>query len=100
MDLSTAQQLIVHEGTDPQGLVVEARAGIDPGRERVRTLIDALQSIYEAMHDETSIDRQLAYAMYSLAAHLGDTIAAWQECEWIDDYAEMLAVIESIFEGE
>ena len=99
MNPTEALALVIHEGTSADGMVVETRAGIDPGVTRVRRLHEALVVLAAELAQATTLDRRLANALYGLSFHLSATLEHWLQCEWIEDYSQILEAIEAIFEG-
>jgi len=99
MDLEKALEIIIREGTAIDGLVCEARLGIDSGEDRVKQLLQALRVVAAALATDTHLDRKLANALYGLSFHLDASISRWKHCSWIDHYTEILSEIESLFEG-
>lgn len=99
MNPEQALELVIFEGTHIDGMVVGVRSGDDPGRERVQKLYQALMIVERSLRGESSLDRNLAYALYGLTYHMDPTMKYWQDAEWFDDYVRILDVIESIFDG-
>ena len=99
MELDDAYALIVHEGTSGEGMVVEVRAGVDPGVQRVIRLRDALAVVADSIGDDPAIDRQLANALFGLSFHMSASLDGWLNCEWLEAYAESLELIEAIFDS-
>jgi len=100
MELADAMSLVLSEGLSFDGMVIQARGGQDPGRQRVRDVIAAMQSICDALQGEPHIDRQLANAAYALAVHLPASIEQWNKsCVWTDDFIELMEQIERLFDG-
>lgn len=95
-----ALKRVIFEGADSDGMVVEVRAGNNPGRERVNELFQALKTVEMNLRGDYVLDRKLAFALYGLTFHMSASLEGWEKCEWIDDYVRILNVIESIFEGD
>ena len=99
MNSAEAFAVVVREGTADDGMVIEMRAGIDPGQQRVRRLCDALAILVDETASDSTLDRNLANALYGLSFHMSETLNHCQSCDWIPDYTVALSRIESIFEG-
>lgn len=99
MDRDEASQLVINEGLSINGLVVEARGGQDPELDRLLQLICALKSVRDGLRGKCELDREVAFAAYSLAFHLGSSVSARNECPWHDFYIEMIQIIEQIFDS-
>ena len=102
-----ARQLILDEGSSTEGVVVLIRMGIDPGKDRMDQLLEALQLVFVDLSDQLEIDRELAYALFGLANHVEANINSWisQGKKWPDrlvdrELPELLMAVESIFCGE
>lgn len=94
-----ALELVIFEGTNIEGMVVGVRSCDDPGPERVQKLYQALLIVERSLQGESSLDRNLANALNGLTFHMSASLEGWQNCDWINDYVRILAVIESIFDG-
>ncbi len=99
MKLSEALAIIILEGIEENGMVIETRVGIDPGKDRISKLGEALDVVAETTAEDSQIDRKLANALHGLSFHMSETLNHWQRCEWISDYALILSQIEAIFDG-
>jgi hypothetical protein len=99
MDFAQALKLVIREGTAVDGMVVETRAGIDPGTDRVCRLRDALAIVMSETSNDSQLDRQLANALFGLSFHMSETLNHWKQCDWVSEYTVILSNIESIFEG-
>jgi hypothetical protein len=88
-------------------MVVQTRMGTDPGPERFDNAIAAVRVIFEQLDDATTIDRSLAYSLYSLANYVEPQLTSWSErgkqCRpRLLDYElpSLLLAVESVFAGE
>jgi hypothetical protein len=100
MTESEAFDLIVFEGTDADGMVVQVRCAIDPGPKRMSRLKEALALLEPCLRGSPTLDRRLANALYGLSFHMSASLAAWKHWQWYDAYFEILGWIEAIFEGD
>ena len=99
MECDEAAKLVINEGISINGLVVEARGGQDPELDRLHDLICALKSVRDGLRGKRELDREVAFAAYSLAFHLSNSLSARNECPWHDFYIEMIQIIEQIFDS-
>ena len=99
MTPAQAFERVVFEGTNIDGMVVQVRTGCDPDPLRVEELLHALIVVEQNIRGETTLDRKLAAALNGLTFHMSASLDHWEFCAWMDGYVQILAVIESIFDG-
>jgi len=97
----------VAQGVGPDGLVVQARMGTDPGAALFDQLIVALRVLTTSLADKDLIEKELALALFSLAAHVPSQYETWSgrgitfrsELMGSDIY-RLACAVESVFVGE
>ncbi|HEX8136284.1 MAG TPA: hypothetical protein VF544_01715 [Pyrinomonadaceae bacterium] len=110
MSLEDAVALIISEARasgDSSSLLVSVRNGEDPGAERMRRLNTALRTIFDALHGQAELDRQLAAALFTLGSDVPLTISSqvsrgqsWRRGFMEEEVYELLMGVQSIFEDE
>jgi hypothetical protein len=106
MSTDDAVALIISEARNSgSGLLISLRNGEDPGTERMRQLVSALRTIFDALHGQAELDRQLAAALYTLGSDVPLTISAlaskgqsWRREFMEVEVYELLIGVQSIFE--
>lgn len=100
------QELVLHEATSMDGIVVLIRMGQDPGRDRMQRLIGALKELDDILRGQTTLDRRLAYAFWALATYVEQNIHSWvrEGRQWPPELAneelvDLLISVEYLFEG-
>lgn len=100
------EELVFHEATAIDGIVVLIRMGQDPGPERMHRLNSAVKEMDEILRGQTTLDRRLAYAFWSLAYYVDQNLNSWarEGREWrpelINEESIELGIhIENLFEG-
>lgn len=100
------EELVLHEGTSMDGIVVLIRMGQDPGWDRMKRLIDALKELDEILRGQTTLDRRLSYAFWALAFYGQQDIGSWarEGRPWPPELANeelisLLTYVECLFEG-
>lgn len=101
-----AVSLIISEArADGDSLLAQVREGQDPGRERMRTLVSALRTIFNSLSRQAELDRQLAAALFALGSDLPLTISAlasrgqiWRREFMEDEVYQLLMGVQGIFE--
>ncbi len=107
MSLEDAVALIISEARagGGDGLLMRVRNGEEPGPERMRQLISALKTIYDSLHGQAELDRQLAAALFTLGSDVPLTISSqasrgqsWRKGFMEEEVYELLMGVQSIFE--
>jgi hypothetical protein len=78
MDRESAKQLILAEALSENSLIVLARMGDEPPKDRIEALLRALKIIFDESREEKMIDRTLAHALFNLGVRLPQEIESWQ----------------------
>jgi hypothetical protein len=103
-----AQELILFEGGsgEDKALFVAVRMGDDPGPERMRRLLTALQIVGDALKGQDLINRELAAALWVLGSTVVSNYEAgerngirWRE-GFFEEIVELMNEVEGIFIGE
>ncbi len=107
MNFADARRLVIAEGIGEQGLTLAVRMSDIPDAHRMRRLLDALQIVFNNFRGESSLDRELASALFCLAFHVQGDIDGHIDRgielrpTFVDDeMVRMFLLIESIFEDE
>lgn len=107
MDLQDAEKLVIEEGTDESGLVVAVRMGDIPDSARMGRLLDALEAVFHGHRGKSTLERELANALFGLSFHIQGEIDGrlsrsvdTREAFIHDEMVRMFLLIESIFEDE
>jgi hypothetical protein len=109
MSLEDAVALIISEARAQggNGLLVCVRNGEEPGAERMRQLIAALRTVFNSLHGQAELDRQLAAALFSLGSDVPLTISSqasrgqiWRRGFMEEEIYELLMGVQSIFEDK
>jgi hypothetical protein len=106
MTLEDAVTLIITEArSSGDSLLTSVRNGEDPGTERMRRLISALDTIYNSLSGHVELNRGLAAALFSLGSDVPLTISAlaskghaWRRGFMEVEVYELLVGVQSIFE--
>jgi hypothetical protein len=106
MSPEDAVVLIINEArADERGLLASVRNGEDPGEERMRELILALQTVFQSLGGQAELDRHLAAALFTLGSDVPLTISSlaskgqiWRKGFMEDEVYELLMGVQSIFE--
>jgi hypothetical protein len=106
MTQEEAKALIISEvDLNRDSLLACVRMGEDPGTERMAQLISALATIFHSVSGQTTLDRNLAAALFRLGSDVPLTISsrASQGQSWRPGFMEvevyeLLVGVESIFE--
>ncbi len=107
MSLEDAVALIISEAraSGGDGLLVSVRNGEEPGAERMRQLISALRTVFDSLHGQAELDRQLAAALFTLGSDVPLTISSqaskgqsWRKSFMEQEVYELLMGVQSIFE--
>ena len=100
------EELVLHEATSMDGIVVLIRMGQDPGRDRMKRLIGALKELDEILRGQTVLDRRLAYAFWAIAFYTAQHVDSWvrEGREWPPELAneeviDVSTYVEYLFEG-
>jgi hypothetical protein len=100
------EQLVINESCATDGIVILIRMGQDPGRERMKRLNAALKELDEFLQGQTTMDRRLAYAFWSLAHYVDQELRSWTRAgrEWPaeltnEELIELLIYVDNLFEG-
>jgi hypothetical protein len=107
MNIEEAKKFVVAQGIGPDGLTVQARMGTDPGAAVFDQLIVALRELTTSLADQDLIEKELALALFSLAAHVPSQYETWSsrgitfrsELMGSDIY-RLPCAVESVFVGE
>jgi hypothetical protein len=102
-----AKQIILDDATSEGGIVVALRMGRDPGAERMRRLLEAMQVLFDRIDGQDKIRREVAAALYVLGTEIPAQIESWSRngAVWREDLVRhemprLLLAVESLFEGE
>jgi hypothetical protein len=104
--LQEAFDLVLREGLEEDGLCVLVRMGQDPGRERIKKLLEALRVLYEQSREEQHISRSLAYALFAIAFTVqGYVQGAQRSTEWSDEFVDdeqyrICLAVQSVFANQ
>jgi hypothetical protein len=107
MSLEDAVALIINEARagEGDGLLASVRRGEDPGAERMRLLVSALQTVFHSLRGQAELDRQLAAALFTLGSDVPLTISSqagrgqtWRRGFMEEEVYELLMGVQSIFE--
>lgn len=92
-----------HPGVD--SLLSGIRNGEDPGAERMRRLVSALQTVFQLLSGQPDLDRKLAAALFTLGSDVPLTISSlatkgrgWRKGFMEEEVYELLMGVQSIFE--
>lgn len=109
MSLEDAVALIISEARASGGssLLVSVRNGEDPGAERMRQLNAALRTVFDSLHGQAELDRQLSAALFTLGSDVPLTISSqvsrgliWRKGFMEEEVYELLMGVQSIFEDK
>ena len=107
MNTEEARQCVVAQGIGPDGLSVQARMGSDPGVAVFDQLIVALRQLTTSLADQDLIEKELALALFSLAAHVPSQYEIWSGRGVTyrsgllgSDIYRLACAVESVFVGE
>ncbi|QZZ21317.1 Dethiobiotin synthetase [Leptothermofonsia sichuanensis E412] len=109
MDYETARQLLIVQGmataADEDGLLTRLKQGHPPVPGQVTSILLALKVVFEALHDASSLDRELAAALYLLSSESRQqfergrkTGVAWPPL-LDEDLTRITTAVKSIFIG-
>jgi hypothetical protein len=105
MDRESAKELILAEGLGENGLIILARMGDEPPKDRMEALLRALKIIFDESREEKVIDRALAHALFNLGVRLPQEIESWtrqgvkfRESLLSLEIIALLSAIESVLE--
>ncbi|MBD2462389.1 Dethiobiotin synthetase [Oscillatoria sp. FACHB-1407] len=109
MDYTTAHQLLLYQGnppgTDADALLTRLKQGKPPIPGQVTTLLLALKIVFEALRDVDSFNRELVYALHSLASDSRELFVVGQRqgVTWPplldEDLTRIAIAVKSIFAG-
>jgi hypothetical protein len=108
MEYTAALELLKHEATDMDGLLVSLRMGKVPTTTQTNRILEALRSVFDAMGSAAHMERELASSLYALGFYSIEyaRLLPGGDCDcdrkdftelW---YLEVQAAVESIFEGQ
>ena len=107
MSPSEARDLVIRESVGEAGVLVELRMGRDPGPDRMEKLFDAIRVLFDELHEQATMERELAAALHQLDSQIEAQVSSWETRgkTWrealIDDEVPRLALaVESIFADE
>lgn len=107
MNTEEAKQFVVAQGIGPDGLTVQARMGSDPGAAVFDQLIVALRELTTSLADQDLVEKDLALALFSLAAHVPSQYEIWsgrgitfRSDLMGSDIYRLACAAESVFVGE
>ena len=82
MTSEEARSLILFEGRtssfEPQALFLRVRMGDDPGSQRMERLQEAVEVMCKSLKGQTTLDRELAGAMWVLGTSVIESYDSWQ----------------------
>ena len=107
MENQLAKDTVVADAFGADSLVVMARMGDEPPRDRMDALVKALRVICDNSGAQPFIDRDLAYALFGLSAYLPTELDGWSRRGAVfrptllgDEIPRLITAIESVFLGE
>ena len=108
MNSTDAVTLIISEArAGEEGLLACVRNGEDPGTERMRQLIVALDNVFHSLSGQTELERPLAAALFTLGSDVPLTISSlatkgqsWRRGFMETEVYELLMAVQSIFEDK
>jgi hypothetical protein len=97
--------IIAEARAEGDSLLASVRQGQDPGHERMRQLILALRTVFDALGKQAELDRHLAAALFTLGSDVPLTISSlaskgqtWRREFMETEVYELLMGVQSIFE--
>lgn len=90
--MKKSQEVIIKEALDPDGMIVGFRCGIEPPKERLLRLIEALESLAVDLKESKLIDRKLSGALHLLSFHAVGLIES-KESYWSDTVEDLMPLI-------
>lgn len=107
MNLDESKELIIAEGIGEDGIVVQMREGGFPTSDRMQRLLDALDTLFRHLKGSSTLDRNLAHALFALSFHVQGDIGGMIGRGWEipgsfldDEMVKMFLAIEGIFQDE
>lgn len=109
MDYTTARQWLLQQGqpvaSDSDALLVRLKQGQPPVPGQITTLLLALKIVFEALRETNVFDRELVYALHTLASDSRElfTIGHNRGVSWPplldEDLTRIAIAVKSIFAG-
>ncbi len=109
MDYETARRLLIDQSSEKNlgsdAFVVRLRHGQPPIPGQVTSILLALKVLFEALKGETTLDRDLSYALYLIASESRRLFEAGlkqnSDCPPLldEDLDRIAAIVKSIFSG-
>ena len=105
MNLTEAKEHIISEGTSSNSIAVTVRMGDDPGKDRIKGIIEAIDVLIENEDLGSPIDRNIAYSLFVIAHETEVQSASWQtDKQWrnggfCDDLIELQGKVEEYLMG-
>ncbi|MDX2214412.1 MAG: Dethiobiotin synthetase [Oculatellaceae cyanobacterium bins.114] len=109
MDYTTARQLLLRQGkplaADTEALLIRLKQGKPPIPGQITTLLLALKIVFEALRGADTFDRELVYALHTLASGSRELFVAGQRqgVDWPplldEDLTRIAIAVKSIFAG-
>jgi hypothetical protein len=110
MNYETARKLLIDQtiitGENTETLFMRMQQGKPPIPGQITSILVSCRVVFEAIKDNNSIDRELAYALYQLSIKTQQIFAAGRKVgiEWPpllkEDLLRIAQGVESIFSGE
>jgi hypothetical protein len=110
MNYDTARKLLIEQTIiteeSPDSLFMHLRQGKPPVPGQITSILLALKVVFEALKEATTIDKELAYALYQLSIKTQQIFAAGRKAgvDWPpllkEDLLRISQAVESIFSGE
>ena len=72
----------------------------DPGRERMRQVITAIQVVTDATSKDKELDRRLSYAIWALGYHCDTQSERWRGMLLEGEIIELVELAELFFQGD
>jgi hypothetical protein len=106
MNIEEAKNLLLFEGSAPNGIVVASRIFEFPNVLRIEVLSEALEQIYLHYISIDKIERNIARALFNISFHVQSNIEAAIEQKvevpekFLEDILIVYMLVESIFENK
>jgi hypothetical protein len=107
MDYQLAKDTVMADAFGDDSLVVMARMGDEPPRDRMDALVKSLRVICDNAGAQPIIDRDLAYALFGLSTYLPAELDGWSRRGAVfrptllgDEIPRLIMAMESIYLGE
>ncbi|MEB3338300.1 MAG: Dethiobiotin synthetase [Leptolyngbyaceae bacterium] len=109
MDYATAHKFLVNQGLsaeqNPDAFLVRLKQGKPPIPGQVTSLLLALKVVFESLRETTTMDRELAYALYILASESRQQFDAKRKAGVLwpplldEDVTRIAIAVKSIYAG-